>query len=385
MKILIAAASFASSLSGVQRHAFNLARCLLPKSDISELHIVVAPWQRNLVSAAGLGRGIRILTHAADAGSGSFSRNLWYYRGLPKLADQLQVDLVHLSFPMPIHAKAFHCPTVVTLHDLYPFEIPMNFGFPKFVFNRVVLRQCLRNADSIACVSEATNALLRKYASPAVWRKAIRIYNCVEAESRRASISPLPDWSGEPFLLSIAQHRRNKNLPLLIRAFDSLLRSGRIELRAKLVIVGIQGPETSKIERLLSSSGLSPRVHLLEGISEQELQWCYRNCDALVSPSITEGFGLPVAEGLLAGCRIVCSDIPAHREVGDARCHFFALQQNAEEPLADANRRSSRAEIGSPAAPEILPRRACKPVPGAISQAHCACRQFPISPSIGTD
>ncbi len=335
MKILIAAASFASNLSGVQRHAFNVARCLLPQPEISEMHLVVAPWQRNLTRAAGLPGDVRLATHVAATAKGSLSRNLWYYYGLPKLAVQLGVDLVHLSYPMPIHAAAFHCPTVVTLHDLYPYEIPLNFGFPKFIFNRIVLRQCLRNADAIACVSEATSSRLRRYFPASVWRKAIRVFNSVEAEPLTLNVSPIPGWSGEPFLLSIAQHRRNKNIPLLIRAFDLLLRSGRIESNSKLVIVGNHGPESSKIDRLLSASGLSQCVHLLEGISEQELQWCYRNCAALVAPSITEGFGLPVAEGLLAGCRIVCSDIPAHREVGDVQCWFFALRRDAEAILAE--------------------------------------------------
>jgi glycosyltransferase involved in cell wall biosynthesis len=336
VNILIAAASLASNLSGVQRHAFNLARCLLPQPEISELHVVVAPWQRNLAGAAGLRRDVRLATHVASTAQGSLPRNLWYYYGLPKLAAQLQVDLVHLTYPMPINAAAFHCPTVLTLHDLYPYEIPLNFGVPKFIFNRMLLRQSLRNADAIACVSETTSSRLRQYASPSVWRKAIRIYNCVEAEPLAARVSPIPGWMGEPFLLVIAQHRRNKNIPLLIGSFDLLLRSDQIKPNSKLVIVGIHGPESNKINRLLSASGLLNCVHLLEGISEQELQWCYRNCDVLVSPSITEGFGLPIAEGLLAGCRIVCSDIPAHREVGDEHCRFFALKQNAIEPLAEA-------------------------------------------------
>jgi glycosyltransferase involved in cell wall biosynthesis len=45
---------------------------------------------------------------------------------------------------------------------------------------------------------------------------------------------------------------------------------------------------------------------------------------------------LPVAEALLAGCRVVCSDIPAHREVGDGHCRFVALQRNAEDALLEA-------------------------------------------------
>lgn len=40
---------------------------------------------------------------------------------------------------------------------------------------------------------------------------------------------------------------------------------------------------------------------------------------------MTEGFGLPVVEGLLHGSRVVCSDISALREVGGDFCHYFDL------------------------------------------------------------
>ncbi len=81
--------------------------------------------------------------------------------------------------------------------------------------------------------------------------------------------------------------------------------------------------------------GLTNRIHFLEGISDEQLQWFYAHCGALVAPSSTEGFGLPIAEALLAGCRVVCSDIPAFREVGGEHCRFVSLRGNAEESLAD--------------------------------------------------
>ena len=336
MKILIAAASFSSHISGVQRHAFNMVRCLLRQPEISTVHLVVAPWQRELVEAAGLNAAPRLATHIAEMEPSSLSRNLWYYRQLPALAASLQTDVVHLSFPMPVNAGSFSCPTVVTLHDLYPYEIPLNFGLSKFIFNRVILQQCLRNVDVIACVSEVTRVRLGQYAPTSTWQKAVRIYNCVEAEPFCAIESPIPGWHNEPFLLCVAQHRRNKNIPLLIRTFDRLLLSGQVDPRMKLVIVGIAGPETSSIRRLVSSCALKRSVHFLEGLSEAQLQWCYARCEALAAPSITEGFGLPVAEALLAGCRVVCSDIPAHREVGDGHCRFVALQRNAEDALLEA-------------------------------------------------
>ncbi len=336
MKILLAAASFASNMSGLQRHALNVARCLLPEPEISTLHLVIAPWQRNFVQAADLGSDARIVTHIAEMDRSSLSRNLWYYRKLPELAAQLQVDLVHLTYPMPVNADAFSCPTMVTLHDLYPYEIPMNFGFPKFIFNRIILQQCLRNIDAIACVSEITLSRLKQYAPPAVWQRASRIYNCVETPPLCNAKPPIHDWHGERFMLCVAQHRRNKNIPLLIRTFHRMLCAGQVAADMRLVVIGIAGPETRKIHRLVSSLGLGGRICFLEGVSDSELQWCYTRCEAVVSPSITEGFGLPIAEALLAGCRIVCSDIPAFREIGDAQCRFVALEKNAEEALGTA-------------------------------------------------
>lgn len=336
MKILIAAASFSPHISGLQRHALNLARCVLQQPDISAVHFILAPWQRELLHAVHLHRDSRLTIHIAKMDPTSLRRNLWYYRQLPALAASLKADLVHLTFPVPVNAAAFACPTVVTLHDLYPYEIPLNFGFPKFIFNRLILRQCLLNVDAIACVSEATRARLRQYAPPSTWRKAVRIYNCVEAEPLRTIDTPIPGWRREPFLLCVAQHRRNKNIPLLIRILNRLLRRSQIDPEVKLVVIGIAGPETRAIRRLATSLGLSRQVHFLHGLSEPELQWCYAHCEALIAPSVTEGFGLPIAEALLAGCRVVCSDIPAHREVGDGHCRFVALRKNAEEAFATA-------------------------------------------------
>ena len=236
---------------------------------------------------------------------------------------------------MPVDRESLACPTVVSLHDLYPYEIPRNFGFPQVIFNRLILRLCLRRVDAIACVSETTVLRMKQYASRRMWRKAVRVYNCVEPEPLCAIRPPIPEWQGEAFLLSIAQHRRNKNIPLLVRAFYRLLRQGQIAPTTKLVIVGIAGPETRRIYELVARCGLSRSVLFLEGLSEAELQWCYARCEALVAPSRTEGFGLPVAEALLAGCRVICSDIPAFREVGGEHCRFVALGTDEEKKLAE--------------------------------------------------
>jgi glycosyltransferase involved in cell wall biosynthesis len=228
------------------------------------------------------------------------------------------------------------CPVVVTVHDLYPWDIPENFGFPKVLFNRMILRQCVRAADALACVSDATLERLRKREGAKVAAKATRIYNSVEPCRRRVGRSPMARSRDVPFLLCVAQHRRNKNIVLALRTLARLLRENAVHPGLMLLVVGISGPETERIHRCIESERLGQNVLLLSGISEAELQWCYRNCEALLAPSLMEGFGLPVAEGLLAGCRIVCSDIPPFREMGGEHCSYFALGENEEAAFGAA-------------------------------------------------
>jgi glycosyltransferase involved in cell wall biosynthesis len=344
MKVLIALASSSGQLSGVQRHAINLARCLLTRPEITAVHLVAAPWQQGFVQDSVPNDDERLHLHTAPIGNNALSRNLWFYAQLPRLSIQLDVDVVHLAYPVPVQPGAFHCPVVVTLHDLYPYDIPENFGFPKVLFNRAVLRRCLRRVDAIACVSQTTLSRLKSVDSRLAQKATVVIYNSVESKIRpeiepqasaTAEIAP-PEWGSPPFLLCVAQHRRNKNILLALRVFNLLLRSQRLAPGTRLLIVGIPGPETSAIQKYIAASALTQSVVLLNGIPEAQLQWYYRNCSLLLAPSILEGFGLPVAEALLAGCRIVCSDIPAFRELGGNHCHYVPLSPRAVAAFAEA-------------------------------------------------
>jgi glycosyltransferase involved in cell wall biosynthesis len=336
VKVAIALTSSSGQLSGVQRHAITLARCLLTREEITAVHLIAAPWQRDFVYDAAPREDARLHLHTARVRNTSLSRNMWYYTELPRVAVELTADVVHLGYPTPLNRAAYRCPIVVTLHDLYPYDVPENFGFPKVLFNRLVLQQCLRAADAIACVSESTLARLEGLEPRLALAKAVVIYNCVEAQPCVSTSSPLPRWKGEPFLLCVAQHRRNKNILFLLRVFERLLRARHVADGTRLVIVGIPGPETNAIHRFLTEAKITDQVILLNGLSEEQLQWCYCNSQLLLAPSLVEGFGLPVAEALLAGCPVICSDIPAFREVGGDRCLYVPLDAAAELAFADA-------------------------------------------------
>ena len=338
MRVLIAALSAPTELNGVSRHAANLARGLLSLPDPPQIHFLAGAWQSRMFARAIASTHARLHIHSIPIPHRNLARIRWYYSELPRIARRVGADVVHLGYTMPLDARAFHCPTVVSLHDLYPFDIPENFGPLKGFINRKLMHQCLRSVDAIACVSESTRTRLKQRFRAPLGRKAVTIFNAVEPVSSTAARRP-PELSGnESFLLCVAQHRQNKNIPLALRVFERLLQSRVLREDARLLLVGIPGPDTRLIQTHIRQAGMERSVIMLTGISDAELQWCYRNCELLLAPSSIEGFGLPVAEALLTGCPVVCSDIPAFREIGGNHCSYVAFGENVVERYENAVR-----------------------------------------------
>jgi glycosyltransferase involved in cell wall biosynthesis len=334
MKILIACVPSSVTPDGITRHAINLAASLLHRPEIEEVHLAVGSWQLAFVRSLLDDLAPHCHLVAADCAASSNARNLWYLNALPRLATRLHIDLVHLAYPAPVRKSRFQCPIVTTLHDLYPIDIPHNFGYPRVLLNRFVLSRCLATVDAIACVSNSTLARLKTYA-PQYAKKSLHIPNCVRTKEVLCPASD-PRLTNRPFLLAVAQHRRNKNLQLTLEAFRLISRQHPDLL---LVVVGNDGPETSSLQKFLADKLLRARVLLLHGISDQHLQWCYNHCKLLLATSSVEGFGLPIAEAMLTGCPVVCSDIPAFKELGESYCHFVPPNTTAALAFADAIQR----------------------------------------------
>jgi len=323
MNVVVAALSAPTHLNGVSRHAIGLVRALLSTRAVTNVHLLAGAWQKQMFQPAFEGVDARFHAHWIPLRDANISRLFWYFHELPSIAAQLEAEVVHLTYPVPITARPFHCPVVLSVHDLYPFDIPENFGFFKSAVARHTVRQCIRRVDAIACVSASTRTQLELWFPVAVGKATI-VPNVVDLNQVTGIASRTESLKGQKFILCVAQHRPNKNVPLAIRIFDRLVRDAILPSETRLLVVGIPGPDTKKIQSQILDSGLTGRVLLSSGLTDAELKWCYQNCAVLLAPSQIEGFGLPVAEGMLAGCRIVCSDIPAFREIGGDRCRFVA-------------------------------------------------------------
>jgi len=102
----------------------------------------------------------------------------------------------------------------------------------------------------------------------------------------------------------------------------------------------------------------SSRVHPVGYLGEEALRAVVAGATALVLPSRDEGFGLPLAEAMAAGVPVVCSNLPALREVagghatlvppGDVTALAAALitvSGSGRDPTGTASRRAHAARF----------------------------------------
>jgi len=134
--------------------------------DPPEVHFLAGQWQREMYPPAIARTNSQFHLHWIQIQRSNFGRITWYYRDLPSIAAQLEADVVHMTCPSPVQRQAYKCPTVVSLHDLYPFEIPKNFGIVKSEISRRLMRQCLMKVDAVACVSDFTKSRISHWFPP---------------------------------------------------------------------------------------------------------------------------------------------------------------------------------------------------------------------------
>lgn len=158
-----------------------------------------------------------------------------------------------------------------------------------------------RRLDALISGSRASAGLIER-----LWRLPPglmhAIYDGVDVDAFHPGAS---DESEPGTLLFVGNSEDyNKGVVYLLRAMAQLPASSR----AHLYVVG--GPSgalrvaPAEIERL----GIADRVTVVGRVPERELAAWYRRARILVSPSLYEGFGLPVAEAMASGTAVVASD-----------------------------------------------------------------------------
>ncbi|HLF28476.1 MAG TPA: glycosyltransferase family 4 protein [Anaerolineae bacterium] len=295
--------------------------------------------------------------------------------GFDEMVAQLQRDL------SPVLARF----DAVIIHNIFTkhFNLPLTAALHNLL-DQGILRRCIAWCHDFSWTSPNSRPklhaghpwdLLRTYRSDVIYvvvseerqqvladlfncpPERIRvIYNGVDPETLlglspagRALIQRLGLLESALVLLMPVRVTRAKNIEYALRVAAALKTRG---CRAKLIVTGPPDPHDAQRMRYFQSlQGLRRELNVEQEarfvfeagpdpaqpfyIDEQVVAELFRASDVMFMPSHREGFGMPVLEAGLIGRPVVCTDVPAAREIGGADVTLFDA---AEDPARLADR-----------------------------------------------
>ncbi len=220
--------------------------------------------------------------------------------------NRFPVDLIHLtsgfdlSFGWPL---ACRLPKVMTVYDLFSLDYRLpgwrRLGRPIYQW----LGFKLRWIEGAACISAATCKRLQAHLRKGCPRTCVTPLGATRFEGR----SQLPDGLPKRYLLLFPCWPPHKNAASVAEALAPLGASG-----PPLVVAG-NCPDDFR-RHLAQAAGELP-LYFLGSVDEGSLQALYGRAEALIFPSLREGFGLTPLEALAAGSLAAVADVEPMNEV----------------------------------------------------------------------
>jgi glycosyltransferase involved in cell wall biosynthesis len=241
----------------------------------------------------------------------------WHVLGVAGPARRVApVDLLHA--PSPAVPPTGGVPLVVTVHDAAPLVMPDAFTKRGVRFHRQGFAAAAKRAGLVIAVSEFCADEVVTHT--AIDRDRIRVVpNGVDRDRATAAavkkarlIYAIDDL---PYVFWAGTFQPRKNVRVLLDAFSRL---DPAIVPHRLVLAGPPGwkPDDADAEVV---AGLGDRIRLLGPVHREQLFPLFAGADLYALPSLHEGFGIPALEAMAQETPVLCSDIPALREVaGDA-------------------------------------------------------------------
>lgn len=275
--------------------------------------------------SSSVGRVLKRFRHASVVSSGSKAS---------------EGDLLHITDQEQAHLVPRNCeiPVVVTVHDMFHLEpseiesVPIGEHSPGMIRRMDLrrLRKGLERADLIICISEITQSEVNRVFPG---KPTALVRHKIDADHWDPSSNPMPiDLISE-------EHDPSKCLLITVGSDDPRKRIDFID----------------EVESSLPSE-ISDDIEILHigsrtSMNEDQIVAAYQAAEALLFPSLSEGFGYPPFEAMASGCPVLAADFPAHNEVIPDRCLLDSDVSSWVGAIVDAHS-SWKAREGEPRSPD---------------------------------
>ncbi len=348
MSIVLDVSAAVHRRAGLGRYAESLTRALVTMDP--ERYALFYNAERGINSLAGLED---LPAHTVSLGYKPWRMLVWLGQLARVGFDQLLpgAELFHATehLLLPLHS----IPTVLTVHDLIFRHLPQyHKALNRWYLNLALPLYCRRATHIIAISACTRRDLMAAYGLPA--EKITVVYEAADAHFRPqppAVVEAVRTRYGLParYLLSVGTIEPRKNLTRLLSAFEALQAAG---LTDALVVVGRRGWLYGDFFARLEESPARKAVLFPGYVPDEDLPAIYAGAQALVFPSLYEGFGLPVLEAMACGTPVVASDRSSIPEVGGAAALYFDptdithIQETIRRVLSDSSLQAEMRQQG---------------------------------------
>lgn len=315
MRVAFNATSLLSPLTGIGRYSLHIAEGLISTAGIDVEFFYGANWSTRVRTAPLPGAGsllpwlrghlpfsyeLRRLVQSNRFSAGTAGKN---------------IDLYHEPNFLPL---PFDGPTITTVHDLswirYPEAHPiervraMNRYFPAGLE-----RSSLVLTDSSFVKNELVDVFGVKEERICVI--PLGVDSLFSPRSSEDTQDTLTRWNLKHgrYFLAVGTMEPRKNLGSALDAHERLPAS--IRQQCPLVLSGMKGWNSSTLEERIRKMGKDRTLLNVGYIARADLAVLVSGANALVFPSIYEGFGLPLLEAMACGVPAISSNAASMPEV----------------------------------------------------------------------
>lgn len=230
-------------------------------------------------------------------------------------------SLIHVSHQLSsyFHRKYKKSIKIITLHDLNFLHENLTESKKQKMLKKV--NNNLKNTDYLVCISHFVkeDVLKNKHLLEMKNIKDIFvIYNGIELpENRSYYLGRFNFLKNKKYILNIGVLFEKKNQISLIEMLPF------IEEDLVLVASEAKEPYVTKLKNRILELNLEHRIHILNNISEEEKYALIQNCEAMLHPSLAEGFGIPPIEAMAFGKPVFLSQFTSLPEIGGDLAFYF--------------------------------------------------------------